>query len=212
MSIVWEYLEERLERYSRNPSDDLLYRIGTHVDTLTVEDIEQIQRQGGNLTPSQRYRVLNWVCACTKWEPQTDLALLIFGRNQLEEWLKISRQAYPNFEFYLSFEYQEGSKTGWETGINFTLHWMPLPGAPVPDPEYDFPWKVFWDSGEMFWGNLPNNTKNDFEFTLSVYPDQRSFTIPGSICEAGDWYTTPTDEEAQLMSIAQVLQHFAIPA
>jgi hypothetical protein len=61
----------------------------------------------------------------------------------------------------------------------------------------------------MFWGNLPNGTKNDLEFTLSVYPDQRSFTIPGEICSAGDYYTTPSDEERDLMSVAQVLQHFA---
>jgi hypothetical protein len=213
-SINWDYIEERIRRYNAQPSDDLLYRIGTHVDVLTLEDQDLIQRQqGGCLNPEQRYRVLDWVVSCQNTiELECDLALLIFGREQLTQWLEISRQAYPNFEFYLPFEYQEGSKTGWESGINFTMFWMPLPEAPVPDPECDFPWKVFWDSGELFWGNLPNGTKNNFDFTLSVYPNQPSFTIPGSMCEVGDYYTTPSEEEASLMSVAQVLQHFAVPA
>jgi hypothetical protein len=205
-TINWGYLEERLDRYNVNPSDNLLYRIGTHVDVLSAEDCRAIDQQG--FSAEQRYRTLNWLCACTKWEPDIDLALLIFGRKQLTEWLEISRRAYPNFELYLPFEYLEGSKTGWETGINFSLYWMPLPGAPVPDPECDFPWKLSWDLGEMFWGNLPNGTKNDFEFTLSVYPNQQSFTKPDWICEEGDHYTTPTDEEKDLMSVAEVLKNF----
>lgn len=208
----WNYIIERVNRYNQNPSDDLLYRIGSHTDILTSEDCDAINyRQSGHLTPQQRFQVLNFLL-CQEVHIEGDLALLIFGRKQLEEWLERSRQAYPNFEFYLVFEYQPSSKTGWDSGINYSVHWIPLPGAPVPDPEMDFSWKVFWDSGEMFWGNLPNNTKNDFEFTLSVYPNQAAFGIPGSTCEAGDYYTTPSEEEASLMSVAQVLQHFAVPA
>jgi hypothetical protein len=217
-TINWEYLTDRVRRYNENPTDDLLYRIGSHVDALTPADCELINNsQKGWLAPEQRYRVLNWLAVKSGigfvgLDVELDLALLIFGRNQLSEWLETSRRAYPDFEFYLPFEYLEGSKTGWETGINFSMYWMPKPGAPVPDPECDFPWKLSWDLGEMFWGNLPNGTKNDFEFTLAVYPNQQNFTIPGSICEAGDWYTTLTDEEKDLMSVAQVLQHFAVPA
>jgi hypothetical protein len=202
----WNYLTSRVRRYNENPSDDLLYRIGTHVDVLSVEDCESISQQG--FSAEQRYRVLNWLTCQDEIEIKGDLALLIFGRQQLTQWLERSRQAYPDFEFYLVFEFQPLHQTGWESGINFTIHWMPIPGAPVPDPECDFPWKPFWDCGEMFWGNLPNGTTNDFDFTLSVYPNQQSFAKPGWFCEEGDYYTTPTDEEADLMSVSQVLEHF----
>jgi hypothetical protein len=47
----------------------------------------------------------------------------------------------------------------------------------------------------MFWGGYPGETDNQFEFNLFVYPDQHSFATPGSFCEAGDRYTTPSDEE-----------------
>jgi hypothetical protein len=61
-NISWDYLLERVRRYNENPSDDLLYRIGTHVDVLTLEDQDLIeQQQGGYLNPQQRYRVLNWL-------------------------------------------------------------------------------------------------------------------------------------------------------
>jgi hypothetical protein len=197
----WNYVIERVECYNRNPSDDLLYRIGTHVLLINPS-------QHGSLSPQQRYRILNWL-TCSGFQIEPDLALLIFGRDKLTQWLEQSRLAYPNYELYLPFEFFPKSRKGWESGINFALYWMPKEGAPVPDPQCDFPWKPHWDLGEMFWGNLPNGTKNDLEFTLSVYPDQRSFTIPGEICSSGDYYTTPTDEERDLMSVAQVLQHFA---
>lgn len=211
-SIDWGYLEERLRRYNANPSDDLLYRIGTHVDALSTEDCRAIEQQG--FTAVHRYRVLNWVCSCAKWEPATDLALLIFGRQQLEKWLEQSRQAYPHFDFYLVFEYQEKFKSGFEDGVNFTLHWHPQPGAPMPLPETetDFPWRPFWDSGEMFWGSFPGGTTNQFDFNLYCYPDEAGFTKPGWICEEGDWYTMKDEREANLMSVAQILQHFAASA
>lgn len=193
--------------------DDLLYRIGTHVDVLTPSDCELIRQQYNWLTPEQRYRVLDWVC-CQGFEIIGDLALLIFGSSQLEKWLERSRQAYPQFEFYLVFEYQEKFKSGWDNGINFTMHWHPYPGAPMPLPETetDFPWRPFWDSGEMFWGGFPGGATNDFDFTLHCYPNQTGFTKPGWVCEEGDWYTMKDEREANLMSVAQVLQHFAVPA
>lgn len=209
----WEYLTERIRRYNLNPSDDLLYRIGTHVDVLTVDDCRLIENKSGRLNPEQRYRVLNWITSCQNdVEIDKDKALLIFGREQLTQWLEISRQAYPDFEFYLCFEYQDSKKTGWESGINYTCFWMPKPGAPMPDTEMDFPWKFYWDSGNMFWSNFPNDTTNDFEFTLSVYPNQQSFTDSNWILEEGDWQCSKSDEEADLMSVAQVLQHFAVSA
>lgn len=212
-SIVWGYLTERIHRYNESPSDDLLYRIGTHVDVLTPEDCKLIERQKGCLSPEQRFRVLDWIVSCQndvdiKW----DLALLIFGRKQLEEWLRRSQQAYPDFEFYLSFEYLTRFKSGCEDGICFTMHWIPRPGAPEPDLQCDFPWRLYWESGEMFWGDYPGGSTNQFDFNLDCYPNQQSFARPGCVCEEGDRYTTPNDEEADLMSVAQVLEHFLIPA
>jgi hypothetical protein len=208
--IDWDYVEQRIRRYNEKPSDDLLYRIGTHVDALTLEDQALIKQQG-HLNPKQRYQVLDWIVSCQNTvEIECDLALLIFGRDQLSQWLERSRQAYPDFEFYLAFEYLTRSKSNCEDGICFSLFWMPKDGAPVPDPEYDFPWKWNVDCGEMFWGDRPYGTKNDFDFTLAVYPNQESFAKPGWFCEAGDWYTTPTDNEASLMSVAEVLQHFTV--
>ncbi|HEY9676070.1 MAG TPA: hypothetical protein V6D11_31795 [Waterburya sp.] len=213
MSINWEYLTERIRRYNSNPSDDLLYRIGTHVDVLTIDDCRLIEHKEGCLTPEQRYRVLDWIVSCQNdVDIDKDLALLIFGKEQLTQWLQTSRRAYPNFEFYLCFEYQDIKNTGWESGINFTMHWHPQPGAPMPETETDFPWRSFWDSGEMFWGNYPGGTTNHFDFNLYCYPNETSFTKPGWICEEGDRYTMVDERDADLMSVAQVLQHFAVPA
>ncbi len=97
-----EYVIERVRRYNEAPTDDLLYRIGSYANVLSVEDCRAIEQQG--FTPEQRYNVLNWI-AKTGLVIEGDLALLIFGREQLTQWLQISRQAYPNFEFYLCFEY-----------------------------------------------------------------------------------------------------------
>ncbi len=205
-SLNWDYLLERVRRYNEKPSDDLLYRIGTHVNALTIEDQILIERhQGNSLNPEQRFRVLDWLVCQDGIEIKGDLALLIFGREQLIQWLEISRQVYPDFEFYLVFEFHPLHKSGWESGINFSMHWMPKPGAPEPDIECDFSWKLYWEYGGDFWGNYPNNTTNEFDFSLSVYPNQESFATPNSFCEKGDRYTTPSDEEADLMSVAQVL-------
>jgi hypothetical protein len=212
MTIDWSYITERVRRYNLNPCDDLLYRIGTHVDVLTVEDITLIQRQGGYFNPDQRYRVLNWIVCQDELEIKGDLALLIFGRDQLSQWLQISRIAYPDFEFYLVFEFHPMHQSGWESGINFTMHWIPKPGAPQPDLECDFPWKLDWECAVQFWGGYPGGFTNQFDFCLDCYPDQQSFAAPGLFCEQGDRYTRLSDEEADLMSVAQVLEHFAIPA
>ena len=90
------------------------------------------------------------------------------------------------------------------------MYWEPLPGAPMPLPEteIDFPWRSFWDSGEMFWGDRPGGFTNDFEFTLNCYPNEASFTKPNWICEEGDWYTMPS--EPDLMCVQQVLKQFAV--
>jgi hypothetical protein len=112
----------------------------------------------------------------------------------------------------LVFEYQDGKKTGWESGINRAMFWAPLPGSPMPATDNDFPWKSSWDSGELFWNDFPGGFTNEFDFTLDCYPDQASFTEPGWVCEEGDRYTTLDERDADLMSVAQVLQHFAVPA
>ena len=201
--IDWEYVTERVRRYNEKPSDDLLYRIGTHVNSLAPEDLDLIHRQqGGYLNPEQRFLVLNWIVKAGL-EIDGDLALLIFGRHQLVQWLEQSRQAYPDFEFYLVFEFHDFK--GWEEGINFTMHWMPQPGAPEPSVELDFPWKSYWEGGGMFWNSYPGGFTNQFDFNVDCYPNQGSFATPGAFCSAGDRYTTPSDEEADLMSVAQVL-------
>ncbi|MBD1903785.1 hypothetical protein NDI44_27060 [Trichocoleus sp. DQ-A3] len=211
-SINWGYVTERVRRYNQKPSDDLLYRIGTHCDVLISEDQDLIQRhQQGSLNPEQRFRVLNWI-VCWGLEIEGDLGLLIFGRNQLQEWLERSQQSYPDFEFYLAFEFLQKEQSGVEAGICFTLHWIPQPGAPEPSVECDFPWKFYWEPGDMFWNDWMSGG-NQFEFCLECYPNQESFASPNSFCEQGDRYTTLTDEEADLMSVAQVLGHFAaVPA
>lgn len=198
----WNYIIERVGRYNAFPSDDLLYRIGNHVDLL--------EGGSGRLTPEQRYLVLNWLTCQDEIEIKHDLALLIFGRSQLTQWLNISRQAYPKYEFYLCFEFQPSHETGWESGINFTMHWSPTHGAPVPLLDSDFPWKSSWDSGELFWGEYPGGSTNQFEFNLFCYANQNWFTNQQMICEEGDWYMTKDDQDADLMSVAQVLEHFAI--
>ena len=216
--IDWEYVTERVRRYNENPSDDLLYRIGTHVNALTLEDQDLIDRhQGGQLNSEQRYRVFDWLAVQSAagfvdLEIEGDLALLIFGRDQLSQWLERSRQAYPDFEFFLVFEaHPEGMKTG-HKGVNFSMHWMPQPGAPEPDVELDFSWRCYWECGEMFWGSYPGGFTNQFDFGLDVYPNQASFATPNSFCEEGDRYTTPTDEEADLMSVEAVLNCPALNA
>ncbi len=209
-SINWDYVTERIRRYNQNPSDDLLYRIGNHTDVLTMEDSDLIQKkQGGYLNAEQRYRVLDWIVSCQNAiQLDCDLALLIFGRSQLEEWLERSRQAYPDFEFYLVFEYLTRFQSGCSDGVCFTMHWTPKPGAPEPDVECDFPWKLYWETGSMFWNDwMPNG--NQFDFGLSCYPNQQSFATPNSFCVEGSRYTTLTDEEADLMSVAQVLERFS---
>ncbi len=201
------YITERVRRYNETPTDDLLYRIGTHVDVLTPEDCNLITQQAGNLHPEQRYRVLNWI-AKTGFKIEGDFAVLIFGQEQLIQWLQISRQAYPDFEFYLSFEFRTKFQSGWDDCICFTMHWMPKPGAPQPSVECDFPWKSDWEGGEMFWGDYPGGATNQFDFNFSCYPNQWSFTTPNSFCEEGDRYTRPDDRDADLMSVAQVLDTF----
>lgn len=205
----WNYISERVNRYNNEPSDDLLYRLGTHVDVFSPEDCHLIKQQAGNLHPEQRYRILDWIVQAGL-EIECDLALLIFGRHQLEEWLKRSRQAYPDFEFFLSFEYLTKFQSGCDDGICFTMHWTPNPGAPEPDVECDFPWKPYWESGEMFWGEYPGGTTNQFDFNLSCYPNQWSFATPNSFCEEGSRYTMVDERDADLMSVAQVLEHFAV--
>jgi hypothetical protein len=203
--IDQSYLTERVRRYNENPSDDLLYRIGSHTNVLTLDDTRLIDEgQSGRLNPEQRFRVLDFLSG-SGHNIEGDLALLIFGREQLSQWLEISKRAYPDFEFFLVFEaHPEGMLTG-HKGIDFTMHWMPQPGAPEPDLECDFPWRCCWEYGQMFWNNYPGETANQFEFNLFVYPNQWSFATPNYFCEAGDRYTTPTDEEADLMSVESVL-------
>jgi hypothetical protein len=202
--INLEYVAERVRRFNENPSDDLLYRIARHADVLPLVDGDVLEEQDG-LTPEQRFRVLNWIISTAGLEIQGDLALLIFGRSQLTQWLERSLFAYPDYEFYLVFEFHPQHQSGWESGINFSMHWTPKPGAPEPSVGSDFPWKLYWESGDMFWNDwMPNG--NQFDFGLSCYPNQQSFATPNSFCVEGDRYTTLTSEEASLMSVAQVLE------
>ena len=87
--INWGYVTDHVRLYNQNPSDDLLYRIGTHVDALTPEDQDLVYEQNGYLNPEQRYRALNWLVRQNGIEIESDLAVLIFGREQLGQWLQI---------------------------------------------------------------------------------------------------------------------------
>jgi hypothetical protein len=203
--IDQSYLTERVRRYNENPSDDLLYRIGSHTNVLTLDDTRLIDEgQSGRLNPEQRFRVLDFLSG-SGHDIKGDLALLIFGHDQLSQWLEISKRAYPDFDFYLVFEaHPEGLLTG-HKGIDFTMHWMPKPGAPEPSTDCDFPWSCYWEHGGMFWGDYPGGFTNQFDFNVDCYPNQWSFATPNYFCEAGDRYTTPTDEEANLMPVEAVL-------
>lgn len=208
--IDWDYVEERIRRYNANPSDDLLYRIGTHVNILTPQDSDLIQcQQNVCLNPEQRYRVLDWIVSryINQFQLKCDLALLIFGREQLTQWLECSRQAYPDFEFYLVFEYMTEFQTGYNDGICFSMYWRPKAGAPQPNFSCDFPWKMYWESGDMFWCEWMTGG-NQFYFNLDCYPNQQSFAVSNGFCEENDYFTTPTEREAKFMSVAQVLEHF----
>jgi hypothetical protein len=212
----WDYITKHLNAYNRLPCntsrvhDDLLYRIGSHVDVLTPQDCQAIDKQRGWFTSEQRYRVLNWLICQDGIEIEGDLTILIFGCQQLQEWLTESDLAYPDYEFYLAFEYQDEDSSGWKSGINYTLFWMPKPGAPEPDIDNDFSWQSYWESGEMFWGEFPGGFTNQFDFNLDCYPDQGSFTNPSLTCKEGDRYTTPTEEDEDLLSVAQSLEAIAV--
>ena len=57
----WSYINQLVRRYNENPSDELLYRIGTQTPVLTQEDMALVfASQSGGLNPEQRYRFLNW--------------------------------------------------------------------------------------------------------------------------------------------------------
>lgn len=205
-----DYIQERVRRYNEAPSDDLLYQMGSCINTLTSDDERLLRKREYCLAPEQRYRILNQLL-CNGFEIECDLALLIFGRQQLEHWLERSQQAYPDFEFYLCFEYQHRSKTGWDSGINYAMFWMPKVGAPFVGTDNDFPWTSYWDSGEVFWSKFPGGFTNEFDFTLDCYPDQTTFTDPDWVYDEDDYQVKPSDREANLMSVAQVLEHFTVP-
>ncbi|MBD1864539.1 MULTISPECIES: hypothetical protein [Trichocoleus] len=183
--VVWSYIEERIDRFNQAKTqrdrDDLLYRIGSHADVLDLEDVRIIRDNDGGLHPEQRFEVLQWMIYSANAEVEGNLVLLIFGQQQLQQWYQQAKAAYPDFEMML------GARTalGTEDYLELSLHFQPQAGAPQIDPELDFPWKPFWDAGEMFWGHFPENCSNEFEFILHCYPRQASFTIPNS--EMEDW-------------------------
>jgi hypothetical protein len=104
-SIEWDYVIERVRRYNNEPSDDLLYRIGTHVNALTLEDQDLSARhQDGNLSPEQRYRVLDWLAVqsaagFTRTRNRGRFSSPDFRTGPAcSQWLERSkRQAYPRF-------------------------------------------------------------------------------------------------------------------
>jgi hypothetical protein len=181
--VVWSYVEERITRFNQAKTerdrDDLLYRIGSHADVLDLEDIRFIRENDGILHPEQRFEVLQWMIYSANAAVEGNLVLLIFGQQQLQEWHQRAKAAYPNFEMML------GARTafGTEDYLELSLHFQPQAGASQINPELDFQGKSFWDAGEMFWGNFPQNCANEFEFILHCYPRQASFTVPHSQIE-----------------------------
>ena len=126
MKIDYNYIAHCVNSYNRQQSDLSLLVIASHVDLFDGAELTTIHyKQALQLTPLQRYTVLNWLC-CNDFEIKGDLALLIFGRQQLEEWLERSQAAYPHFRFFLAFEYQTQFKSDMEDGINFAMYWEPL--------------------------------------------------------------------------------------
>jgi hypothetical protein len=190
--VVWSYVEERIDRFNQAKTqcdrDDLLYRIGTHADALDLDDIRLIRENDGVLSSEQRFTVLEWMIYSADAEVEGNLVLLIFGERQLREWYQQAKAAYPDFEMML------GVRTALDTEdyLELSLHFQPQEGAPQIDPELDFPWKPFWDAGEMFWGNFPQNCSNEFEFILSSYRRQASFTI--ALSQTNSWQLELEDD------------------
>lgn len=60
-----QYINERVSQYrtaqSEADRDDLLYRIGTHADVLSLQEVEAIATNNGVLRPEHRQKVLQWI-------------------------------------------------------------------------------------------------------------------------------------------------------
>lgn len=59
----WDYIRSKTKQLnlatSQAQQNDLLYRIGSHANLITFEDVSQLR--GGQLTPAMRSRVLTWL-------------------------------------------------------------------------------------------------------------------------------------------------------
>lgn len=103
-----------------------------------------------------------------------NLTLKIIGFHQLEKWYQIAKKAYPNFEMVLDFR---KSQESWE--FEYTFYFQPQLGAPDDISGHDFPIRHDdYQPASFFWGDFPGGYNNDFDFTLSVYPNQESFSRP----------------------------------
>ncbi|NEO07398.1 hypothetical protein [Moorena sp. SIO3I8] len=94
-----------------------------------------------------------------------DMTLLILDKEELSTLVERSRQAYPNYEMYLLFDYE---KVDGEWLISSALYWKPLIGAPIFLDDSDFPTQAYWDDASNF--------IDDFEMTLRCYPNEESFS------------------------------------
>ena len=60
----WDYIIKHCTAFNSLPCgvssrhDDLLYRIGSHIDVLTPQDCTLIAERGGTLTAENRYELL----------------------------------------------------------------------------------------------------------------------------------------------------------
>lgn len=195
-----DYVLRQIARYNaatnQRDRDDLLYRVGTHVDALLLEDQEFIDR-AGVLKPEHRCQVLNWLGYETNADIRDDLPLLVqvFTPEVLSVMRDRAKQVYPDFELVM------GLRPSRE-GLEISMHFQPATTAPMIDLSKDFPWKPFWDGADLFWGNLPGGMTDLFEFTLYVYPDQADVTRPGRI---EPWMAQP-DEDDDLYPIRELLE------
>ena len=59
------YIQQRVQRYAQSTTqrqrDALLYRIATHAEIFTVEDVEESEKRNAELTPDLRQRVLSFL-------------------------------------------------------------------------------------------------------------------------------------------------------
>lgn len=163
---------------------NLLCQLGRELKVLSEREIQAAAPNG--LTPQQRCQVIEAALVMARAEfSKKNLLVLVFGYDQLSEWLKRSRQAYPDFDLAMGVRLSDDT-------LEICTFWHPRRGGPAVSTETDFLWKPTWDLWEHFWGGL--NGVNQVEDMLAHYSSQRKFTTKRKVL---DWELELRDDPDQ---------------